>query len=52
MWSRGCCENVGGVGGKGGVVWVHVGRVENDGDVDGGGGMPAGCQKGRGVVIA
>ena len=42
----------GGVGGKGGVVWVHVGRVENDEVIGGGGGTPAGCQKGRGVVIA
>ena len=48
----GCWENVGGVGGKGDVGGVHVGRVENDVDVGGGGGIPAGFQNGRGVVIA
>ena len=49
---RGCWENVGGVGGKGDVGGVQVGRAENDVDVGGGGGIPAGFQNGRGVVIA
>ena len=48
----GVWENGGGVGGKGAVDGVHGGRVENDVDVAGGGGIPAGFQNGRWVVIA
>ena len=48
----GVCELGGGVGGKGAVGEVHGGRVGNDGDVGGGGGIPDGFQKGRWVVIA
>ena len=43
---------MGGVGGKGVVDGVHGGRVGNDVDVGGGGGIPEGLQKGRWVVIA
>ena len=48
----GVCELGGGVGGKGAVGEVHGGRVGNDGDVGGGGGIPDGFQKGRWVVMA
>ena len=48
----GVWENGGGVGGKGAVDGVHGGRVGNDVDVGGGGGIPDGLQKGRWVVIA
>ena len=40
-------ENVGGVGGKGAVEGVHCGRVGNDVDVGGGGGIPEGFHIGR-----
>ena len=49
---EGCWENVGGVGGKGAVDGVHGGRVGNDVDVGGGGGIPAGFQSGQWVCIA
>ena len=35
-----------------GAVGIQVGREENEEVTGGGGGTPAGCQKGRGVVIA
>ena len=40
------------MGGKGAVGGVHGGRVGNDGDVGGGGGIPDGFQKGRWVAMA
>ena len=48
----GVWENGGGVGGKGAVDGVHGGRVGNDVDVGGGGGIPEGFQNGRWVAIA